>query len=754
MKYFKRYPGGSTGAISILSLAVTVTAASLGATAAEPAAAPSAKFVDPVPHQLITQPYRVCQNLDELTARINNLYRKPYEKTIDPKTGVMQNESVVFKDTVSGHEVICITRELCVDISHPDLGRPCWTCDGKQILFEGNRGFRNVNGQIHKEAWEGYKFIMNADYTEQRPLMIRYDPPYQSGGQTVSRTAGIPGKFNIMNPIRPELAYYADGDKLWQVTLQPQGDCVAKLLCTLVNDKPKIIQDISKDGHYLLIQDVNAESPKRTGGKLKYMPEIQLVDLHKNPGEPGFYYHHPMDYGLPEVKDDKGNVIHAADNNFQMHSLMFAGPNAIGWNYGPMTSVGEPLGYSLNIANGLDGTPEHGPIGSGSGTNRWGQYESHGRMIGTSSIGLYFSGPPKGADGKPLPGAWGLYMRDFANPDSEPRFVIAGPGGHVAGGNSTNPDVWAAHMQAASPEWRKRIKESDAIVWGHLKGPASVLCYTYSDVRGGIKRERGKAVAWSGMDNNDFRPYSSIPRPLLSPDGTKLWFHSSMLMPTEDYAGIYVAVVAPPQPPVNLRLAPGASKAQLQWDAAPMHRETRGYHVYRGDAGGSHFTELTTTPIPDTQFTDSTAEAGHTYTYAVTAEEWSTLESAQTSNLAKISVAADRVSATVLPGIKGWDKSAPPQVNQFQAQRETDADGQYRLTWAGNGASDLRHYNIYFSAGKRPEISAKCLLVSPPQSATQYLDWSAPQKTDAHYAITAVDRQGNESPPAFVDLPR
>jgi hypothetical protein len=32
---------------------------------------------------------------------------------------------------------------------------------------------------------------------------------------------------------------------------------------------------------------------------------------------------------------------------------------------------------------------------------------------------------------------------------------------------------------------------------------------------------------------------------------------------------------------------------------------------------------------------------------------------------------------------------------------------------------------------------------------TSYLDWSAPTTPDAFYAITAVDRQGNESAPTF-----
>jgi hypothetical protein len=480
------------------------------------------------------------------------------------------------------------------------------------------------------------------------------------------------------------------------------------------------------------------------------MPEFHLIDLQEKPGAAGFYFHHPMDYGLPEVKDDKGKVIHAADNNHWVHSLTFGKlPGTIEWNYGPMTSVGEPLGWTLDITHGLDGTPTHGPVGAGSGNNKWGQYESHGQMIGTSTYGLYFSGPPQGADGKTLPGkwGWGAYVRDFARDDALPRFIFTCPGGHIAGGNSLNPDIWAAYVSAS---WRKNVKESDAIVWGHLQGPASVLCYTFSDVRGGIKREHGKPVAWGGVDNPAYRPYSSIPRPLLSPDGTKVWFHSSMLMPTEDYAGIYVAVVTPPQAPVNLRLA-GDSRNVLQWDAAPMHHETRGYHVYRGDADGANFTELTTAAIPETQFKDTTAEADRAYTYAVTAEEWSTLESAQTSNLLKV---APGGAATVLPGILQWDKTAPPPVGGLQARHEADADGQYRLMWSADGANDLRHYNIYFSAKQRPDISSKNLLVSPPRSATEYLDWSAPGDSDAYYAITAVDRAGNESAPTYVELHR
>jgi hypothetical protein len=707
-------------------------------------------YTDPVPHQLITQPYRVCQDLDELTARINNLYRKPLLKVLDHQTGVMQPETVYFKDTVSGHEIMSLTRGLCQDISHPDLGRPVWTCDGRHILFEGNRGFFNEGGKLIKENWPGHKYIMSADYTDQRALMVRYLTPFRRGTGIVSRSAGIAGKFNIMDPVNPKLAYYAEANLVWRVTLDPQGDSVAEQICTLSNDRPKIIQDVSREGK-LLIQDVNTRADK--DGKLLYMPEIHLINLKLKPGESGFYSHHPMDYGLPEVKDDKGKIVHAADNNHWVHSITFGKlPNTIEWNYGPMTDVGEPLNWTLDISHGLDGVPTHGAVTAGSSKNKWDQYESHGQMIGSSTYGLYFAGPPKEPDGKKMPGGpygWGVYVRDFSNPDALPRFIMPGPGGHIAGGNSTNPDVWAAYM---STGWK--IPTADTLVWGHVTGPGNVLCYTFSRVRGAIRSIHGKPVSWNGIDDNGPRPYSCIPRPLLSPDGTKLWFHSSMLQPEEDYVGAYVVVISRPAPPEKLHLAEGAKDVQLQWQPAPVSAETKGYHVYRGNAAGTDFVELTTTAIPEISFTDSTAKSGSTYTYAVTAEEWSTLESDQTSNVLKATVTGDGVTAQSQPGIKGWDKTAPVPVEAFKVAAETDAQGQYRLSWAKDAATDVRHYNVYFSSKGRPDINQKCLLVSPPAERTGYLDWSAPIGTDVHYAITAVDRQGNESAPTYAQLKR
>jgi hypothetical protein len=749
------FPFRRAGAAGLLLAGVLTAGAAEPATNA-PAAPPYGgyagigRYVDPVPHAVITQDYRVCQGLDELTARINSLYRKPLHKTIS-SNGVMQAETLYFRDIVTGHEIAALTRELAIDISHPDLGRPVWTGDGRRILFCGNRASRLPDGTIRTGAWSGHKYWMAADYTGQQPLYVRALD--STGG--VTHALDMPGKFNILDPVDPRCSYYATTDALWRVTLPDgSGEALAERLTAFATPWPKFIQAISGD-RKLLIQDSNADRDRSTG-KPAYMPEIHLVDLAKQPGQPGFYRHHPFDYGLPEVRDDKSNVVHRADNNYQFHSLTFGHTSdTIHWNYGPMTDVGEPLGWSLDASRDLDGPPVHGTVSDGAGVNPWGQYESHGKGVGNSTLGLYFGGTISLGPRDKL-GGWGIWVRDYATTNL-PRFILAGPGGHIAGGNCMNPHVWAAFMSA---NWRSRIKESDGLVWGDpAEGTGSLLGYTCSDVRGSVKVDRKtKIPAWSGMDNNDWRPYHAVPRPLLSPDGTKVWYHSSMLMPYDDYVGIYVVTTRRPAPPRELSLGAPSPSVILRWRPAEASLETRRFHLYRADAPGAAWREIGSLPAAAARdgwcsYTDATAIVGGSYTYAVTAEEWSTLESDETSTTLKVSPGSPG-TWTSAPGapLRDWDRTSPPAVANFRVVREADEPGQFRLTWDRSPAGDLRHYNLYFSAEARPEPVQARRIVSPPADATTYLDWSAPVRAShAGYAITAVDRQGNESLPAFAD---
>ncbi|MDH7571340.1 MAG: hypothetical protein QHJ73_17315, partial [Armatimonadota bacterium] len=64
---------------------------------------------------------------------------------------------------------------------------------------------------------------------------------------------------------------------------------------------------------------------------------------------------------------------------------------------------------------------------------------------------------------------------------------------------------------------------------------------------------------------------------------------------------------------------------------------------------------------------------------------------------------------------------------------------------------DVRHYHVYFSADARPKPVQARRVVSPPRSCTSYLDWTAPRGGRGWYALTAVDRQGNESVPVYAE---
>ena len=449
--------------------------------------------------------------------------------------------------------------------------------------------------------------------------------------------------------------------------------------------------------------------------------------------------------------------MHRAANNYQFHSLTFGHDSrTIGWNYGPMTDVGEPLGWSLDVAQGLGGTPLHGTVSDGAGVNPWGQYESHGKAVGGGgTLGLYFGGTIS-LTNRQSAGGWGVWIRDYAT-SAMPRFIMAGPGGHIAGGNCHNPHVWAAFMSAS---WRAKVKESDGLVWGDpMDATGALLCYTFSDLRGSVRFDRRtRALAWSGMENNDGRPYHAVPRPLLSPDGTKVWFHSAMLMPYDEYVGIYVVTTHRPSPPRQLALGPLGHFPTLVWQPAEAACETKKYHIYRATNPDGVLQEIADVPATGSAagntWTDRTARlAGVSYSYAITAEEWSGLESDETSGTLLVQPGSGLpwIGKTGA-AIRHWDLTPPPAVQNFRAAKEPDEPGQYRLRWDRNPAADLRHYNIYFSATGKPETTQARRIVSPASGATEYLDWSAPTNTArVSYAITAVDRQDNESAPAFAE---
>jgi fibronectin type 3 domain-containing protein len=224
-------------------------------------------------------------------------------------------------------------------------------------------------------------------------------------------------------------------------------------------------------------------------------------------------------------------------------------------------------------------------------------------------------------------------------------------------------------------------------------------------------------------------------------------YTSTMLQKTDTKPEIYVAVMRRPYPPRNLN-ASGSAGVTLTWQASDVSRETKGYHVYRSVGNDAAFVELTTAAVNATAYTDNSVAAGQTYYYGVTSEEFSGLESDELSNIMRVDVTQSGVSAGLhrAQGLKGWDTTAPAQVSGFSMQQV--APGQYRLNWQASPDTDVRYYNVYYSVEGAPSPSPQRLIASAPRNTLTYLDWLARTDAAPYYAVTAVDRAGNESAPS------
>ncbi|MFB3892925.1 MAG: PQQ-binding-like beta-propeller repeat protein [Phycisphaerae bacterium] len=95
------------------------------------------------------------------------------------------------------------------------------------------------------------------------------------------------------------------------------------------------------------------------------------------------------------------------------------------------------------------------------------------------------------------------------------------------------------------------------------------------------------------------------------------------------------------------------------------------------------------------------------------------------------------------------DETPPGEVKDLKAVRMDRT--LLKLTWSAPADKDVRYYNVYYAPGaEKPAIDQACRIASVPAAApTQYIDFAAKPGAQASYAVTAVDRFGNESKPVF-----
>lgn len=76
---------------------------------------------------------------------------------------------------------------------------------------------------------------------------------------------------------------------------------------------------------------------------------------------------------------------------------------------------------------------------------------------------------------------------------------------------------------------------------------------------------------------------------------------------------------------------PKAHSVDLKWKASPS--VVVGYNVYRADKSDGPYRKLNSSPVRETNYKDTTVQAGHTYFYRVTAVDAKGGESGFTSQI-------------------------------------------------------------------------------------------------------------------------
>ena len=293
-----------------------------------------------------------------------------------------------------------------------------------------------------------------------------------------------------------------------------------------------------------------------------------------------------------------------------------------------------------------------------------------------------------------------------------------------------------------------------------------------------------------------------------SPDGTKMVLRSDWLNPSTEVADLFVGVVYYPYPPeiTSCVASGGTVTTGFNWrtdqpdprtyttrgwpdednDDPPPPRETSLFRLWRSTdkavwmAVGTVNAEIFTRY----DFSDGTWNGGYgastvweitdtpgngTFYYAVTAQEWSGLESRALSNIYKVVVAGGNGTGALdvlypsspgdLDNITASDfyVSPPPQpLNAAYAHKTSPAtaNGQYRITWdkptEPSTLDPIHHFNIYAEDGAAPDVAqtnlvASYVLTACGAASCTYIDWLGKTDGTTQYKVTSVDQQGNES---------
>jgi hypothetical protein len=551
---------------------------------------------------------------------------------------------------------------------------------GKEVWSLTNELSTDLANIERRCAWSAngqhISFIGNKDFYDPNLGQIR-DRAW--AGYTYVANANGSGRFKLWGRENGQLRYHDDKFNNWDAqrpgVLYYYDD--SSIYRVTLGDTPytptsEKIHTFA-DSRSRIIQDV-ADQNYLLIEESGTNPNCVVINLNKNPGDANFVMTYPL-----------AGEVHPGSFRFRRSGLTITG----GYENSALGSIRLKVEETGLVPTTLPPNP---------GVSMWHLW------YGPPDDRAAFSGSVSGQ-------GYGLFVQ---MPGQTPVKVGQIPDGHPTWCGQ-DPDTWFYAIGPGTIESRFAHLARGLVAGNAAGDKLELVCIPYDRRRGG--------------DSS----YASIPRPNQSPDASKVWFHSSMLMPSDEYTGSYVGVYRRPYAPIDLRYEGG----ELSWTPHTLSNETRGYFVWR--QVGGEWQRVNDEPVEGTSL--AVQEPGR---YMVTALEWSGLESDESSAV------FDTVSGQMLATMTGFDSEAPLGATNFRIEEEDASAGQFRLFWDDSASQDVRYYNIYFSTEGMPEPDQRRLIMSAFPGQGELLDWLAPTGEDLYYAITAIDYQGNESAPTYV----
>jgi fibronectin type 3 domain-containing protein len=185
----------------------------------------------------------------------------------------------------------------------------------------------------------------------------------------------------------------------------------------------------------------------------------------------------------------------------------------------------------------------------------------------------------------------------------------------------------------------------------------------------------------------------------------------------------FVPVVRPLETPAGLSVTPTAAGVRLTWRGAGQH-----FRVLRRSEGLPDYAEVGASTTPE--FVDPSAEFGKTYSYLVQAFQDLGQQREAQSDLSEV--------RSITP------KDVFPPASPANL-RATASPSTVELSWDANTEPDLALYRVYRSVN-----GGAFERIAEVHDIPAYSDKAVEAGKTYHYALTAVDQSGNESPRSAV----